>query len=76
MGGITGYEVIIGSKKCRKTEKSIETTKFKVVIDGLKPGTVYCVRVFPLNSIGAAPDGIVRNSSVIVELPDVLRKFT
>jgi hypothetical protein len=30
------------------------------------------VRVFPLNNIGAAPDDIVRDSAVRVELPDVL----
>ena len=76
MGGITEYRVVIGSKNCRKIEKSSETTNLKVVFDGLKPGTVYCVRVFPLNNIGASPNDIVTNSSVIVELPDVLRKFT
>ena len=75
VGGITGYEVVIGSKKCRKTEKSIETTNLKAVFDGLKPGTMYCVRLFPLNSIGAAPDDIVRDSAVTVEFPHVLRKL-
>ena len=76
VGGITGYRVVVGNNNCRSTIKSTQTTNLKVVFDGLEPGAVYCVRVFPLNSIGAAPNGIVRNSSVRVELPDVLRKFT
>ena len=76
MGGITGYKVVIGSRNCTNTIKSTQTTNLKVVFDGLKPGNVYCVRVFPLNNIGAAPDDIVRDSAVIVELPDVLCKFS
>ena len=76
VGGITGYEVVIGSGECRgESKKPRNTTNLKVVFDGLDPGNRYCVRVFPLNSIGAAPNGIVRNSAVTVELPDVLRKF-
>ena len=74
MGGITGYSVIIGNSNCR-TMRSTLTTKLKIVFGGLVPGTVYCVRVFPLNNIGAAPDDIVRNSAVRVELPDVLCKL-
>ena len=76
VGGIPGYRVVIGSINCTNTIKSTQTTNLKVVFDGLKPGTMYCVRVFPLNSIGAAPDDIVRDSAVTVELPDVLRKFS
>ena len=76
VGGITGYRVVVGNNNCRSTIKSTQTTNLKVVFDGLEPGAVYCVRVFPLNSIGTAPNGIVMNSAVRVELPDVLRKFT
>ena len=77
-GGITGYKVVIGSGDCRgelEKPKPNITTNLKFVFDGLNPGNEYCVRVFPLNNIGAAPDGIVKDSAVRVKLPNVLRKF-
>ena len=74
VGGITGYRVVVGNRKCTRISKSSETTNLRVVFDDLEPGSSYCVRVFPLNNVGVTPNDIVRNSAVRVELPDVLRK--
>ena len=74
LDGISGYRVVIGNRKCSQNLTSSETTNLRVVFDNLEPGSIYCVRVFPLNNVGVTPNDIVRNSAVRVELPDVLRK--
>ena len=74
VGGITGYRVVIGNRRCNQNLTSSETTNLRVVFDNLEPGSSYCVRVFPLNNVGATPNDIVRNSAVRVELPDLPRK--
>ena len=74
VGGITGYRVVIGNRRCNQNLKLSETTNLRVVFDNLEPGSIYCVRVFPLNNVGVTPNDIVRNSAVRVELPYLPRK--
>jgi hypothetical protein len=74
VGGITGYRVVIGNRKCTTelqtwtVQDNVNTVRF----GSLEPGGRYCVRIYPFNNDGPAPESIVKDSAVTTKLPDLL----
>ena len=73
-GRITGYRVVIGNRKCTTelqtwtVQDNVNTVRF----GSLEPGGRYCVRIYPFNNDGPAPENIVKDSAVTTKLPDLL----
>ena len=78
MGRITGYRVVIGNRKCTTelqtwtVQDNVNTVRF----GSLEPGGRYCVRIYPFNNDGPAPENIVKDSAVKFKLPDLLGELT